>query len=87
MKISQEAREAAEAVCDFFDVAYVNAPYDIMQSLINSTLEKAAGVAEGEAWGERQVQASQRDGDDGPSWYNEAIDDAAAAIRKLMESE
>lgn len=57
---------------------------EMMQALINQTVEQAMVLVEFEAWGEKQVQASQRDGEDGPSWYNQAIEDAVKAIRTLQ---
>lgn len=56
---------------------------EMMQALINQTVERATALVEFESWGEKQVQASQRDGNDGPSWYNQAIEDAVKAIRTL----
>lgn len=57
------------------------------RAAIAVVIERCAKVAEDEKWGARHVAQSYADGDAGPEWFNEALDTAAAAIRKLGESE
>jgi hypothetical protein len=82
MKISQEAREAW-IVCEGYEGQTANAVLSgahdnvpelrIMQSLINSTLERAAGVAE-EHWGNSSAAA-----------HKVTVRSIATAIRQLIE--
>ena len=74
MKISQEAMDAAEQLfylaCDGGDKAHLE---EVMQSLINSTLERAAGVVE-EHWGNSSAAA-----------HKVTVRSIATAIRQLIE--
>lgn len=89
MKISPEARETALRLCGFDsedDLIYwgrlshrekVDGIAAAMQSLINSTLERAAGVAEGAMRKTRSYEVGGQ--------YNQGCFDSAWAIRQLME--
>lgn len=94
IKITQEARDLYDTLNTFhvqgdgyghewLDFEAVEVIQAAMQALINQTVEQAMVLVEFEAWDEKQVQASQCDGEDGPSWYNQAIEDAVKAIRTL----
>lgn len=87
--VSQEAREAADDLWrdkklygtgkapDWFTQAFAR--------FERETLERAAKVAEGEKYGERVTQATYNEGNDTLSYYNEACDDIAQAIRSLTD--
>jgi hypothetical protein len=49
--------------------------------------ERCAQVAEAQRYSPAQVKASYADGDTGPEWFNEGINEAAAAIRALPSME
>lgn len=88
MKISQEAREAAEQLfylaCDGGDKVHLE---EVMQSLINSTLKRAAGVADMLA---KQLADAENAGNDEAeeAWHGgcaHGCKRAATAIRQLIE--
>jgi hypothetical protein len=51
----------------------------------NAAIEAAVRACEGERWNPATVAQSDRDGDNGPTWFNDACNTASRSIRQLKK--